>query len=152
MAVKANTTYEAVITGGGLYEANSGSLGYQLMLSTADGDTDYTIWLTQKTKDNGSVAKAFDILGVPLSDLASVAKINAIDAKIKGKKVNIVTKEETFKDKTLVKVQWLNAWKPTGINTGKAPAARVAELFKGFASSEQTNLPTDEAASDEVPF
>lgn len=51
MNIKADARYNGIVAPGSqLYETQTGTLGYQVMLECADGSTSFVIWLTQKNR------------------------------------------------------------------------------------------------------
>jgi hypothetical protein len=49
MNIKADARYNGIVAPGSqLYETQTGTLGYQVMLECADGSTSFVIWLTRK--------------------------------------------------------------------------------------------------------
>jgi hypothetical protein len=63
MSIKADTKYNGIVAPGSqLYETQTGTLGYQVMLECEDGLTSFVIWLTQKNR--GRARRYFNVLGV----------------------------------------------------------------------------------------
>ena len=63
MNIKADARYNGIVAPGSqLYETQTGTLGYQVMLECADGSTSFVIWLTQKNRERAK--KHFEVLGV----------------------------------------------------------------------------------------
>lgn len=143
MAIKADTRYAGKIVGAGLYEANSGTIGYQLLLECDDGTTDYVIWLTPKSKENA--IKAFRSLGIEEDALKTEAGIDSIEARIVGVEVDFGTKAEEWNGKTRVKVAWVGKHREKAEGGGDV-RKRAAAFFAG-ASAAAT-----EDGDDSVPF
>ena len=62
MSIKADTKYNGVVAPGSqLYETQTGTLGYQVMLECPDGPTSFVIWLTQKNRERAR--RYFEALG-----------------------------------------------------------------------------------------
>ena len=137
MTIKADTRYAGTITGAGLYEANSGTLGYQLLLECEDGTTDYVIWLTPKSKENA--VKAFKALGIEEGALKTEAGIDSIEARVLNLAVHFGTKSEEWNGKTRIKVAWVGKPKAEG---GGDVRKRAAAFFAGTeAGDEDASVP-----------
>lgn len=141
MAIKTDTRYRGKITGAGLHEANSGTLGYQLLLECEDGATDYVIWLTPKSKENA--VKAFKALGIEEDALKTEAGIDSIEARLLDLDVDFGTKTEEYKGQTRVKVSWVGKHREKAESGGDV-RKRAAAFFAGTKASD------DEL--DSVPF
>jgi len=150
MAIKANIKYHGKVREGSeIIESQSGSLGYQVMLTCDDGDTSYIIWLTRKNRDNA--AKIFtEALGVPEEKLADASYIeNRLGADIAGREVTFVTDEEEYKGKTKIKVAWL--FKRSAMSGG-SPAKAVAGFFSKQPAKPATEPSAFEATDEDIPF
>jgi len=133
MAIKADTRYRGKIVDGGIYEANSGTLGYQLCLECEDGATDYVIWLTPKNKEKAE--KAFVSLGIDPKALRSETGIEGIASQLAGMEVDFGTREEEYQGKKRVKVSWVG--KPKGdAGGGGSATARAAAFFADKPADE----------------
>jgi hypothetical protein len=142
MAIKADTRYAGTICGAGLYEAGSGTLGYQLLLECEDGTTDYVIWLTPRSKENA--IKAFKSLGVEAEALKTEAGIDSIEARLVGMAVHFGTKTEEWNGKERIKVSWVG--KPKAEASGDV--RKRAAAFFSDAPAVSSSAPDD----DSVPF
>lgn len=107
MGLKIDYKYAGVIVGDSrLISTQSGSLGYQVMLSCDDGDTAFIIWLTPKNR--ARAIKTFEMLGITREHLAEKNYLEyqlALD--IEGKEVSFGTREEEYNGKKSIKVSWL---------------------------------------------
>jgi hypothetical protein len=140
MGIKANQRYEGTVgESSRLFVANSGTVGYQVALTCADGETDFVIWLTDKNREKAE--KYLDILGVPKDKRKNRTYWElqmALD--ISGHEVVFGTVEEVFRDKPTVKVAWIGA---------KSDA--VADVF-GAAATFFGGDPTPAAEDEDSPF
>ena len=92
--------------GSALYETQTGTLGYQVMLECPEGSTSFVIWLTDKNKERAK--KYFEVLGVDpekLRDWSYIEYQLALD--IEGKEVSFGTKDEEYNGKHSVRVVWI---------------------------------------------
>jgi hypothetical protein len=121
MPIKADTKYNGKIrAGSSLMTTQTGSLGYQVMLSCDDGPTSFTIWLTDKNRDK-AVKTFTTILGVKLDDLKSQQYLEyqlALD--IEGREVSFGTKEEEYNGKRTIKVAWIGKKSDPNVARGAA--------------------------------
>ena len=63
MSLRADVKYNGIVAPGSqLYETQTGTLGYQVMLECEDGPTSFVIWLTQKNRERAR--RYFEVLGV----------------------------------------------------------------------------------------
>lgn len=166
MSLKADHKYHGTVREGSeIIESQSGSLGYQVMLGCEDGNTSYTIWLTQKNRDRAE--KTFtEALGVDPGKLQNATYIeNQLAVDIAGREVTFVTEMETYKGKERIKVAWLFKRSAT---SGQNPAKAAASFFsKGKASTPPVpaeflaslyTFPgdvagvSDEITDDDIPF
>ena len=145
MSLKPDTRYTGTIVDGGIYEANSGTLGYQLLLSCEDGSTDFVIWLTPKSKEKAE--KTFIALGIDPKALRSETGIEGIASQLAGMEVVFGTREEEYQGKRRVKVSWVGKPKEGAASAG-SPLARAAAFFADDSAPKQATLGDDEA----VPF
>jgi len=104
MTIKADAKYNGVVgPGSALYETQTGTLGYQVMLECADGSTSFVIWLTQKNRDRAR--KFLEILGVDPERLKDSGYIEyQLGLDIEGREVSFGTKEEEYNGRRSVKV------------------------------------------------
>jgi hypothetical protein len=105
--IKSDCRYSGTVApGSALYETQTGTLGYQVMLECAEGSTSFVIWLTDKNKERAR--KYFEVLGVDPEKLRDSSYIEyqlALD--IEGKEVSFGTKDEEYNGKHSVKVVWI---------------------------------------------
>ncbi len=71
--------------GSQLYETQTGTLGYEVMLECPDGSTSFVIWLTQKNRD--CARRYFEVLGIDL---------NAVFEKMTSEELERYAKEGTL--------------------------------------------------------
>jgi hypothetical protein len=139
MTIREDAKYNGIVgPGSALYETQTGTLGYQVMLECADGSTSYVIWLTQKNRDRAR--KFFEILGVDperLKDSAYVEYQLGLD--IEGREVSFGTKDEEYNGRHSVKVVWIG--KKSDPNLSRS----AARYFGGTASE-------DEFSGEPIPF
>jgi hypothetical protein len=142
--VQADKKYHGTVTGGEWIESQSGSLGFQVFLKCEDGETSYTIWITNKNRDRAE--KVFnEALGVSSDKLANAAYVeNKLTIDITGHEVTFVTEEEIYKNKSRVKVAWLFKRSAT---SGGNPAKAAASFF---GKPKGTLMP--EITDEDVPF
>ncbi len=145
MTLKADTRYAGTIVDGGIYEANSGTLGYQLLLNCEDGATDFIIWLTPKSKEKAE--KTFVSLGIDPKSLRSETGLDGIASQLAGMDVVFGTREEEYQGKKRVKVAWVGKPKEGAASAG-SPLARAAAFFADGPPAP-TSSPDSE---DSVPF
>ena len=149
MSLKIDHKYTGVIVGEShLISTQSGSLGYQVMLTCDDGDTSFTIWLTPKNR--ARAIKTFEMLGVSRENLAKRIYLEfqlALD--IEGKEVSFGTREEEYNGKKSIKVSWI------GKKSSDDPAQDAADFF---AQAGATDAPTTNddngppVKDDDIPF
>ena len=107
MSLRADTRYNGIVAPGSqLYETQTGTLGYQVMLECPDGPTSFVIWLTQKNRERAK--KYFEVLGVDQERLKDPGYIEyQLGLDIEGREVSFGTKEEEFNGRQSVKVVWI---------------------------------------------
>ena len=107
MSIKADTKYNGTVAPGSqLYETQTGTLGYQVMLECADGPTSFVIWLTQKNRERAG--RYFEVLGVDPELLRDSSYIEyQLGLDIEGREVSFGTKEDEYNGKRSVKVVWI---------------------------------------------
>ena len=132
MSVKADTKYNGIVAPGSqLYETQTGTLGYQVMLECDDGPTSFVIWLTQKNRERAH--RFFEVLGVDPEQLKDSSYIEyQLGLDIEGRELCFGTKEEEYNGKRSVKVVWI----------GKRPdpnLSRSAARYFGAAIAGDTN-------------
>jgi hypothetical protein len=107
MNIKADVKYNGIVAPGSqLYETQTGTLGYQVMLECEDGSMSFVIWLTQKNRERAR--RYFDVLGVDpglLKDSSYIEYQLGLD--IEGRELSFGTKEEEYNGKYSVKVVWI---------------------------------------------
>ena len=139
MSIKAETKYNGVVAPGSqLYETQTGTLGYQVMLECDDGPTSFVIWLTQKNRDRAR--RYFEVLGVDpdlLKDSGYIEYQLGLD--IEGREVSFGTKDEEYNGKHSVKVVWIG--KRSDPNLSRS----AARFFGGTTGDGAT-------AGEETPF
>ena len=126
MTIKADAKYNGIVApGSALYETQTGTLGYQVMLECADGSTSFVIWLTTKNRDRAR--KFFEILGVDPERLKDSGYIEyQLGLDIEGREVSFGTKEEEYNGRRSVKVVWIG--KKSDPNLSRS----AARFFGGF--------------------
>jgi hypothetical protein len=104
MSIKADTKYNGTVAPGSqLYETQTGTLGYQVMLECPDGSTSFVIWLTQKNRERAR--RYFEALGVDpelLKDSGYIEYQLGLD--IEGRELSFGTKDEEYNGRHSVKV------------------------------------------------
>ncbi len=120
MSIRADAKYNGTVgPGSALYETQTGTLGYQVMLECADGSTSFVIWLTQKNRD--CARKFFEILGVDPERLKDSGYIEyQLGLDIEGREVSFGTKEEEYNGRHNVKIVWIG--KKSDPNLSKSAA------------------------------
>ncbi len=104
MSVKADNG--TVAPGSQLYETQTGTLGYQVMLECTDGSTSFVIWLTQKNRERAR--KYFEVLGIDPELLKDPGYIEyQLGLDIEGRELSFGTKDEEYQGKHSVKVVWI---------------------------------------------
>ena len=124
--------------GSQLYETQTGTLGYQVMLECADGSTSFVIWLTQKNRERAR--RYFEALGVDpelLKDSGYIEYQLGLD--IEGREVSFGTKDEEYNGRHSVKVVWIG--KRSDPNLSRS----AARFFGGTTTDGET-------AGDATPF
>jgi hypothetical protein len=138
MSIKAETKYNGLVAPGSqLYETQTGTLGYQVMLECADGPTSFVIWLTQKNRERAR--RYFEVLGVDPEKLKDSGYIEyQLGLDIEGREVSFGTKEEEYNGKHNVKVVWIG-------KRSDPDLSRSAARFFGAADTNNDN-PSEELA------
>jgi hypothetical protein len=138
MSVKADTKYNGTVgPGSALYETQTGTLGYQVMLECADGSTSFVIWLTQKNRERAR--KYFEVLGIDPELLRDPGYIEyQLGMDIEGREVSFGTKDEEYQGKHSVKVVWIGKRSDPNLS-------RSAARFFGSTT-------TDSEITGETPF
>jgi hypothetical protein len=147
MSIKADMKYNGVVApGSALYETQTGTLGYQVQIECNEGETSFTIWLTDKNRERAK--KYFAVLGVDERNLQSQSYIeNQLALDIEGKEISFGTKDEEYNGKHSVKVVYIG--KKTDPNV-----ARGAAKFFGGNPPEITPETIDKRPIDDndIPF
>jgi len=130
--IKADCRYNGVVAPGSqLYEAQTGKLGYQVMLECPEGSTSFVIWLTDNNRERAR--KYFEILGVDPELLKDPNYIEyQLGLDIEGREVSFGTKDEEYNGRHSVKVVWIGR-KPDPNRSRSA-----ARFFGGAAGDEET--------------
>jgi hypothetical protein len=116
--------YVGTVAGGsGLYESSKGTLGFQVLLQCEDGATDYTVWLTEKNVERAK--RDFVTLGIDPKRLGNASDFTKIGQEIEGREVSFETGEETYNEKTTIKVKWLSQKKDSGVGSLEERAANL---------------------------
>ena len=137
MPIKPDRKYDGTI-GPGAYFAYStkGSLGFFIPLECEDGNTTFTLWLTEKNREKAM--KTLEMLG---ADTAKLGNQNYIEMEmpnlISGKEISFGTKDEEYNGKTSTKVSWI------GKRTDKDVAHGAAEFF---------GVKQDPIGDNDIPF
>jgi hypothetical protein len=134
MSIKADTKYNGIVAPGSqLYETQTGTLGYQVMLECFDGSTSFVIWLTQKNRERAH--RYFEVLGVDPGQLKDSSYIEyQLGLDIEGRELSFGTKEEEYNGKRSVKVVWI----------GKRLSRSAARFFG--AATIDGDIPGEELA------
>jgi hypothetical protein len=135
--IKPDCKYNGVVASGSqLYETQTGTLGYQVMLECPEGATSFVIWLTDKNRDRAK--KFFEILGVDELTLRDPGYIEyQLGLDIEGREVSFGTKDEEYNGKHSVKVVWIG--KKSDPNLSRS----AARFFGGSVdhSSRSSDIP-----------
>lgn len=147
MPIKADAKYNGTVApGSGLYETQTGTLGYQVMLDCEDGSTSFVIWLTDKNRERAK--KYFSILGIEedkLKDPSYVEYQLCLD--IEGREVSFGTREEEYNGKRSIKVAWIG--KKTNPNLAKG----AASYFGGTVTDgDPVPAAAKPISDDDIPF
>ncbi len=107
MSIKTDTKYNGIVAPGSqLYETQTGTLGYQVMLECEDGPTYFVIWLTQKNRDRAR--RYFEVLGIDPELLKDPGYLEyQLGLDIEGREVSFGTKDDDYNGKHNVKVAWI---------------------------------------------
>ena len=105
--IKADFRYNGTVAPGSqLYETQTGTLGYQVMLECPEGSTSFVIWLTDKNRERAR--KYFEILGVDPAKLKDPGYIEyQLGLDIEGREVSFGTKDEEYNGRHSVRVIWI---------------------------------------------
>src|SRR3990172_9700543 len=96
MALMTDHKYNGVvITGSHPFETQCGTCGYSVALECEDGQTEFTIWMTDKNRKN--VLKYFGVLGVDVSKMQSSSYVeNQLALDITGREVSFGTYTDEY--------------------------------------------------------
>ena len=137
MNIKADTRYNGTVgPGSQLYETQTGTLGYQVMLECTDGSTSFVIWLTEKNRERAR--RYFEVLRVDPEHLKDSSYIEyQLGLDIEGRQLSFGTKEEEYNGRRSVKVVWIG--KPSDPNLSRS-AARFfgGTIGDGAIAGEET--------------
>ncbi len=138
MSIKAETKYNGIVgPGSQLYESQTGSLGYQIMLECEDGPTSFVIWLTQKNRERAR--RYFGVLGVDPEFLKDPRYLEyQLGLDIEGREVSFGTKEEEYNGRHSVRVAWIGRRPDPNLSRS------AARFFGGVVGNGET--------ADDVPF
>jgi hypothetical protein len=129
--IRADIKYNGIVAPGSqLYETQTGTLGYQVMLECGDGSTSFVIWLTQKNRERAR--RYSDVLGVDLELLKDSSYIeyqHGLD--IEGRELSFGTREEEYNGKRDVKVAWIGKRSDPNLS-------RSAARYFGAAVGDET--------------
>jgi|GEM_PF-3298540 len=105
--IKADCRYNGIVAPGSqLYETQTGTLGYQVMIDCSEGSTSFVIWLTDKNRNRAK--KYFEILGVDPDKLKDPGYIEyQLGLDIEGQEISFGTKDEEFNGRHSVRVIWI---------------------------------------------
>ena len=137
--IKADCKYNGTVApGSALYETQTGTLGYQVMLECPEGSTTFVIWLTDKNRDRAR--KYFEILGVDSAMLKDPGYIEyQLGLDIEGRELSFGTKDEEYNGKRSVKVVWIGRKSDPNLS-------RSAARFFGAA------IGGENVGSSDIPF
>jgi hypothetical protein len=133
--IKADSRYNGTVApGSALYETQTGTLGYQVMLECQEGSTSFVIWLTDKNRERAR--KYFEILGVAPEMLKDPSYIEyQLGLDIEGREVSFGTKDEEYNGKHSVKVVWI------GRKTDPNMSRSAAQYFGGSGDAPRSDIP-----------
>jgi hypothetical protein len=145
--IKADSRYNGTVAPGSqLYETQTGTLGYQVMLECPEGSTSFVIWLTDKNRERAK--KYFEILGVDAEALKDPGYIEyQLGLDIEGREVSFGTKDEEYNGRHSVKVVWI------GKKSMPDLSRSAAQFFGGKGDKQPSRSDADSpASSNYVPF
>lgn len=134
--------YDGTVGSGAcMITSQGGTLGFQLTLECEDGEIGHIIWLTENTKERA--LDTFAVLGVGETKLQNSTYVeNQLANDITGKPVSFTTVEETYRDKTRVKVGFIN--KRGALAGGLSPAKAAAIFFGGKPNGTAPSKPASQ--------
>ncbi len=136
MSLRADIKYNGIVAPGSqLYETQTGTLGYQVMLECEDGPTSFVIWLTQKNRERSR--RYFEVLGVDPAHLKDPGYIEyQLGLDIEGRELSFGTREEEYNGKRNVKVMWI----------GKRTDPNLSRSAARFFGGSEGEMPGEELA------
>ena len=118
--IKADFRYNGTVAPGSqLYESQTGTLGYQVMLECPEGSTYFVIWLTDNNRKRAK--KYFEILGVDPEKLKDPDYIEyQLGLDIEGREVSFGTRNEEYNGRHSIKVFWIGKKSDPNLSRGAA--------------------------------
>jgi hypothetical protein len=150
MGIKPDKRYNGTVAPGSqLMESQNGTLGFQVMLECEDGPTSFTIWLTERTKENAE--KTFkNALGIEPEKLRDHNYIEMqLPLDIDGREVTFTTKDEEYNGKFKTKV---NGLFKRSASAGGSPFKAAAAFFKGEKLGQGPATETNPITDGDIPF
>lgn len=150
MPLKADMKYDGTIQPGAYFSYSmNGNLGFQIPIMCDDGQAWFTLWLTEKNRDKAT--KTLIMLGADPDKLSSQSYLeNFLPNAISGKEISFGTKEDTYNDKTTVKISWIGKRTDPDVSKG------AASFFGGKKISAPAGPPPPESEfhvdESDVPF
>lgn len=137
MGLIADSKYDGTVGAGShMIETQNGTLGFQIPIQWTEGDTSFTIWLTDKNRKNA--VKCFGALGVTEAQLKDANFVEyQLPMAIQGKEISFGTALNEYKDKVTVQVAWI-ARRSTPVD-GLSKAA--AGFFSGKPIITDNDIP-----------
>ena len=154
MSLKPDKTYEGEVSSGSWIRSSGNTPGFQVNIKYDGGDTSFTIWLTDKSKNIAK--KHFKVLGLSEEQMKSPSYLNnTLPTAIIGRAISFETREETYNEKTRVRVAFINA--PKDYNESDVACEAASFFNDGNAGGEddQPPLPDDGEFQDtdsDIPF
>ena len=138
--IQADCRYNGVVAPGSqLYETQTGTLGYQVMLECREGATSFVIWLTDKNRQRAK--KYFEILGVAPEKLKDPGYIEyQLGLDLEGREISFGTTDEEFNGRHSVRVLWI------GKKSDPNLSLSAARYFAGKDAMD------DPETADGIPF
>jgi hypothetical protein len=126
---EANRDYNVTVIGAYFMQSSAkGTWGHELTYEDANGETlTDVIWLTPKTLE--SVRKSYTAMGLTDEQIANPDFIKNPQDYVVGKQCSIRTYADTYKDKTRIKVQWINPVHKEAEGNPVSAAADIASMF-----------------------
>lgn len=142
MAIQGEARYHGTVReGSNLFESQGkGTLGFQVMLSCDDGNTDFVIWLTPKNRDRA--LQYFEVLGIKPEQLQDRYFVEyTLPQQIIGIELDFGTKTEIWQDRPQVKVAWI------GKRRAESESQMAEDMVKFFGGA-----PAPPPDDDDIPF